>query len=247
VAQGVIVGDSVAQGQGVKLEESFGRVLERTLNDLSPKNRYEVIVLARTGYSTSQELILLEKEAFLYDPDVIIWSYVLNDPAHPVYHNANGELGRYFYEPKLHLLDFVLKKLFFIAEELKGKNCEKEYHKFLHCVYWDEVQANINKIGEISKRRKTPLIVLVHPVFEKGESFREYTLTALHTRLSEISSKAGLIPVDLLDAYRQYNPNEIKQHNKNGFNVWHPNAKGHEIIADHLFKKLKSDGLTQLQ
>ena len=39
---------------------------------------YEVIVLARSGYSTSQELIIFEEEAFHYHPDVMLWSYVLN-------------------------------------------------------------------------------------------------------------------------------------------------------------------------
>lgn len=53
----------------------------------------------------------MEKEAGKYSPDLIIWSYVLNDPAHPVYQDANGELGRYFYSPRIHLVDFIQKKL----------------------------------------------------------------------------------------------------------------------------------------
>jgi hypothetical protein len=72
----VLIGDSVAQGLGVKLEESFGKLLEKKLNE-SFNRKVEVIVLARSGYSTSQELILLKREAFNYDPDLIMWSYEL--------------------------------------------------------------------------------------------------------------------------------------------------------------------------
>jgi hypothetical protein len=95
-----VIGDSVAAGDGVALEERFDRVLELRLSDSSV--RAEATNLARTGYSTSQELIVLEKEAFAYHPDLVIWSYVLNDPADPVYHNANGRLGRFFVRPRSH-------------------------------------------------------------------------------------------------------------------------------------------------
>jgi lysophospholipase L1-like esterase len=239
----VIIGDSVAQGQGLKVEESFGRVLERTLNDLSAQNKFEVIVLARSGYSTSQELVLLEKEAFLYDPDLIIWSYVLNDPAHPVYHRAG--YGRHFYKPNVYLAHLITKRLFLLAEKIKGRNCDKEYHEFLHCVYWYQVQASLNKIGTISKDRKTPVIFLIHPVFQKGKNYREYTLTALHKRLDELSSQTGLIPLDVLDAFRIYDPEEIKLRHEGGYDPWHPNAKGHAIIGNYLAKSLKDGGFIQ--
>ncbi|MEW6715644.1 MAG: SGNH/GDSL hydrolase family protein, partial [Nitrospirota bacterium] len=118
----IVIGDSVAQGQGVDLQESFGKVLETKLNQSVKNRQFEVIVLARSGYSTSQELILLENEALTYQPDLIIWSYMLNDPAHPVYHDANGELGRYYFKPKLHIIIFFSKKIFQIKESIKGKN-----------------------------------------------------------------------------------------------------------------------------
>ena len=44
----------------------------------------EVILLACTGYSTSQELVLLRNETFQYQPDLVLWCYVLNDPADPL-------------------------------------------------------------------------------------------------------------------------------------------------------------------
>lgn len=240
----VIIGDSVAYGLKVKLEESFGKVLETKLNHLleSEKCEIEVIILALGGYSTSQELIILENEGLDYSPDLIIWSYVLNDPAHPVYHNANGEMGRYFFKPKVHIINFVKKKWFDIAEKIKGKNCEKEYHKFLHCVYWDQVESHINKIGQISKKHNIPIIFLIHPVFQKNKSLDTYTLTSLHRRLDEVASETGLLVLDLLDAYKSGNPDFIEQYSKTWFDSWHPNAEGHRLIADYIYKNIRETG-----
>ena len=109
----VVIGDSVAQGLGVNLEESFSKILERKLNDNIRNKRFEVIILAVKGYSTSQELILLENKALKYDPDLIIWSYVLNDAADPLYHNGNSEFERMFFKPKIHILNFISKKLLY--------------------------------------------------------------------------------------------------------------------------------------
>src|SRR6185436_16109066 len=96
VARIVVIGDSVAQGVGVDPQDAFPRRLGRLL-DADGGARTEVVVLARAGYSTSQELRLLESEAPRYAPAAVVWSYVLNDPAHPLYHDPSGELGLYHY------------------------------------------------------------------------------------------------------------------------------------------------------
>jgi lysophospholipase L1-like esterase len=242
----VLIGDSVANGDGVKLDESFGKLLENQLNESSDYKNLEVIVLVRSGYSTSQELIILENEAIKYNPDLIIWSYILNDPAHPVYHNANGAMGRYFFKPRLHVINFIAKTLFAVNEKRKSANCEKEYHKLLHCVYWDQVELNITKIGQLSKSNNIPVIFLLHPIFEKDEDFNAYTLTSLHKKLNDLASKSGLIILDLLDAFKPYDPNEVKQlSSTTWYDPWHPNAKGHMIIAEYLYKKIIEGGIIE--
>lgn len=234
----IVIGDSVAQGQEVKLQESFGKVLETKLNQSFKNRKFEVIVLARSGYSTCQELILLENEAFNYQPDLIVWSYILNDPAHPVYHDANGELGRYYFKPKLHIINFISQKIFQIKESIKGKNCDKEFHKLLHCVYWDQVESNIHKIGSISKSKNIPMLFLIHPIFEKDRNFDTYTLTPVHKKLYDAASESGLMAVDLLNAFKPYDMDEVKTHSETWYDPWHPNAKGHMIIAEYIYKEI---------
>jgi hypothetical protein len=236
----VIIGDSVASGPS--RTENFGKILEQRLNTTSPPHRgrsYEVIVLARSGYSTSQELVILEDEAFLYHPDLVLWSYVLNDPAHPVYHNANGELGSFWYVPQYHVVHALKKAMFQVHEKIKSYQCEKEFHKFLHCAYRPQIDANIRKIGDIATQRHIPIIFLIHPIFEKGKTYAEYSLTPIHTMLRTMATSAGLIVWDLYDVFREYDPQELRVvSNTQGYDPWHPNIKGHTIIAEYLYEKL---------
>ena len=232
----VIIGDSIAQGQGVKLKESFGKILETKLNSAQKEKKYEVIILARSGYSTSQELVLLGKEAFQYAPDLILWSYCLNDPAHPVYHDANGGIGNLFYKPASYLFESWARKWFFFKENNRRKRCcQNEFHEFLHCVYWDEVVENLSRIGKITRAHHVPVIFLIHPVFEKGKSFSSYSLTDLHHKLAAAAENQNLLTLDLLYPYSKYDPEELRQHPKGQYDPWHPNEKGHRVAAEFLY------------
>jgi lysophospholipase L1-like esterase len=244
----VVIGDSIAAGHGIKLRDTFAKVLERKLNVL-PKpeaQRVEIIVLAQSGYSTSQELFLLQHEAFRYSPDLIVWSYVMNDPAHPVYHNSNGELGRYYFKPRFHTVDFVSRKLFEINERNKSDGCDKEYHALIHCVYWDEVASNIGKIAEISAQSQVPILFLIFPLFEENGSFDKYSLASVHAKLVATAKKAGLPVVDLLEVYGSHAPQELILPPVRGHDPLHPNEVGHSIAADYLFDYIMAAGYTAL-
>ena len=85
-----------------------------------------------------------------------------------------------------------------------------------------------------------PTVFLIHPVFEKDRSYSEYTLSDLHQRLKDVAAKEELIVLDLLNTYKNYNPDDIKQHSKQWYDCWHPNIKGHAIVAESLYDLLIS-------
>ncbi|MEK6984494.1 MAG: SGNH/GDSL hydrolase family protein [Nanoarchaeota archaeon] len=237
----VIIGDSVAQGSGLEsYRESFGKILEDSLNKQLRSWRFETVILARGGYSTVQELTILKKEAFKYNPDLIIWSYVLNDPAHPLYHNANNEAGRYFFKPKSYFTNYVSMKLFFIKEKLNSRECNLDPDYFLHCVYWPNIKSNIGEIGKISKEKNTKIIFLIHPTFLKS-GFNNYSLKIYHQKLVSVATADGLIAYDLLEEFSKYKSSEIKQNPTNWYDPWHPNKKGHEIIGKYLARRLANE------
>jgi len=284
----VVIGDSVAAGQGADWGQQYAWQLEEKLNAVapsllehlgptaattSPDKRFEVLLLAVTGYSTVQELAVFEQDAYRYDPDLVIWSYVLNDPAHPVYHDASGELARYFYKPKSHLLDAMAKTAFGIREKRRirarapaGKEWEGNYssivegqglmpwnwHKLLAAVYEDEIQDEILQIRKISQAKapNVPVIFAIHPIFHDIYDFDHYAFKKLTNELRKFArDKAKLIPVDLRYAYEGLNQDDVRIQTEkdpatNGyFDPWHINNLGHELVADFLTDFI-SKGLT---
>lgn len=69
----VVLGDSTTWGWGVESGERFSDVIEKRLEG------WEVINLAQAGYSTDQELLVLESEGLKYRPDVVILLFDRND------------------------------------------------------------------------------------------------------------------------------------------------------------------------
>ncbi|MFP4119387.1 MAG: SGNH/GDSL hydrolase family protein [Candidatus Woesearchaeota archaeon] len=235
----IVIGDSIAQGHGVDVySESFPKVLEKKLNENIDKPHYEVLTMAVTGYSTSQELKVLEDKALKYDSDLIVWSYVLNDPSHPVFHDANGGRGDYFADPKLHVTQYFRKKIFYIKERIIAdkKECPEEFHKFAHCVYWKDIKGNIAGINKLASREEAEVLFMIHPVFKASDFQEGYGYDTEHEKLSREARKNGFYVLDILEAYQPYEVSELKL---SPDDPWHPNARGHEIVAEELFKKIK--------
>jgi lysophospholipase L1-like esterase len=237
----VLIGDSVAEGRDVPPDSAFGRVLERLLNARDDGRRYEVILLARIGYSTSQELVLLEEEAFRYEPDMILWSYCLNDPADPVYHNANGALGAFYYRPRCQLVALAKAFVFRARQKWHGRGCPQEFHAFIHCAYWDEVRKNIARIKRASQRCEQT-VFLVHPVFEDRADFSRYELGNVHYSVLHEAQSAGLAAFDLLSAFRAHDPHELKINRADYFDPWHMNELGHRVTAEFIASRVAPRG-----
>lgn len=92
----LVLGDSVAFGNSVEMRDAFPQVLEEMLGEaVSPGTPKPIVYnLGVGGYSTKQEIRLLELTAAEFKPDFIILNYVLNDP------DVNdGGLSALFAEP----------------------------------------------------------------------------------------------------------------------------------------------------
>ena len=80
VSRIVILGDSYTFGWGVDGNSTYPTVLEKQLNDGSRERPFEVLNLGVCGYNTQDEAVVLEHKGLLWRPDLIVLSYVLNDP-----------------------------------------------------------------------------------------------------------------------------------------------------------------------
>ncbi|HZS38062.1 MAG TPA: GDSL-type esterase/lipase family protein [Polyangia bacterium] len=250
----LVIGDSVAAGIGLVERVKryrFAGVLAVELARVRSAP-LDVAVMARSGYSTGQELYLLEHEAADYQPDVIVWSYVLNDPADPFFHDANGELGVFFRRPAVQLVELVRRAWFFWCERRRGRGCPSEYHRFLHCAYADEVQRNFARIAAWSREHRVPIVMVIHALHPardaanagraEGADFTDYAhypFADLHASIARAAAAAGLTALDELDAYRGAAAADVSLPG----DVWHPSARGHLLTGEWLAHQLEARGL----
>lgn len=75
----VALGDSSTFGWGVDPQEAYARRLQEVLRSRHPAAAIEVVNLGVCGYSSLQGLVLLERTAASYQPDVVTLSYGSND------------------------------------------------------------------------------------------------------------------------------------------------------------------------
>ena len=83
----LIVGDSYTEGQGVELEEIYGRILENKLNEQSHQ-KVEVILAGIAGWSPLPEYIYLVRYGIKYQPDLVIITFNTTDFSDEYFHES---------------------------------------------------------------------------------------------------------------------------------------------------------------
>ncbi len=73
----IALGDSHTQGYEVRQDYTFSAIIERYLSNNGYKA--EVFNMGIGGFSTAEELVLLENEGIKYKPDYVVLAFCLND------------------------------------------------------------------------------------------------------------------------------------------------------------------------
>ncbi len=223
----LVLGDSVAWGWGVPMESAFPQILERRLGEVAgdPARAPIVYNLAVDGYSTAQEIRLLESRGLRYRSDLAIVCYVLNDP--DVF---DGGLARHYQAPPSELW----RRARVLAERIEGRmdnalradRAGEDYHFFIHRLYAEQTRRQFERLGELSRRHDLPIVILLLPVFHY-EVGGPYAWGELHRRLERLAAVNGLLFLDLYEKFRADGSSEA-----HAFDIWHPNPRGHALIAD---------------
>ncbi|MCI0451182.1 MAG: hypothetical protein L0Z51_02185 [Candidatus Latescibacteria bacterium] len=133
--------------------------------------------------------------------------------------------------PRSYLLARANAFAFRVKQKYRGLECPTEFHAFVHCAFWPEVEANLHRIGEITLRHHVPVVFIIHPIFEKDTTFEQYSMRDVHARLSEQARANGFDVVDLLDTFRNYSSAGLKVESETYYDPWHLNERGHRVAA----------------
>ncbi|OGW75504.1 MAG: hypothetical protein A2Z72_02820 [Omnitrophica bacterium RBG_13_46_9] len=107
----LILGDSFAEGYGVKFHDLFSEVLKSDLNDRLKHAavKCEVINSGVSGYSTDQELLYFQTEGKKYNPDLTLLMFYSND----IVYNNRSHYEHGYSKPLFELVgkELILKKI----------------------------------------------------------------------------------------------------------------------------------------
>lgn len=227
----LILGDSITFGWGVAFNNTFSKVLEQRLNQekQSPDSTYEVLNLGVGNYNTVMETITLEKKGLLYNPDLIVLAYYINDveitPKKPFF------LFKYSY-----LYAFLWDKYQNIKVRFIGGNDYKSYYKKLYADNYSgmvEGHEALLSLVQLARERKIPLLIMIIPEFHQ---FKEYPFQEVTFFVTEIADEQGVPILDLLPFFLSYEPETVWV----SYEDAHPNAVGHQVIADALYEEITS-------
>ena len=99
------------------------------------------------------------------------------------------------------------------------------------------VFRKIRRMKHLLEERSIDFEVVLIPVFPQSDSgFAHYPLAAMHRQISEELARMNISSFDLLQGFSALGaaPAEYSH------DEWHPNAKGHLVIATSIYQNMPS-------
>jgi len=222
-----ILGSSYTEGAGMQIEQIFASLLRKQLNDSNTGagfQNFEVLNISYGGDSIIRRLARLQKNGIPFDIDLVLdmATTVEKDVAvrnlREAVANSTPDLDPF-------LLEVAARAG--VTAEMSSEEIER-----LLTPYGEELcRWGYERLARISEQYEFPAIVFVLPL--TGDSDSRYW--SQWDMVSNLSSDAGLTAVDLHDVY---GPLSERHNLRLAPWDWHPNTKGHEMIAARIYREL---------
>ncbi len=223
----VVIGDSFTLGFGVSAESTYSNVLEKMLNF---GDNLEVLNLGVGGYSTYDEALVLEHKGVLWNPDLVVIGYYLNDPEIDPVQPLHAYYSELWWWQHSNLLRLVVKLKNHWDVMTLG---EGDYYRYLHAPRqrkWQSVLDAFNKIGTISQKHDIPVLVLIFPVATE-RPWAGYPYLDLHHQVTAAAKRNSLYVVDLYYNFSRYPPKKLTVSRTDN----HPSKLGHQVAASAIY------------
>ena len=220
-----LLGPSFVMGSGVADDKVFESLLEERLNGDNNDSRYahyEILNFGVAGYSALQELLVLENKALSFEPNAVFFVAHQREQDLVVRYMADRVRARVDL-PYDDLAEVVQRAG--ISEEATPVEIERRLRPFgREMLLW-----TYRRVVELSKNQGALPIWVFMPTLETSSSEEDIA------NLIQIAEEAGFIVVNLSDTYENQDVETLI------VAEWdrHPNVKGHQLIADHLYEVLQ--------
>ncbi len=220
-----LTGPSFVMGDGVADEEVFEWVLEDRLNRERAGDQYagyEILNFAVPGYSALQNLMVLEQKGLSFRPNALFF----------MAHQREAEAVVLYLADRFSVgAALPYEDLMELARQagVEAGAAKVEAERRLRPYGTELVSWTYRRIVEVSRTHGILPVWIFMPTLENPLQEEE---VAHLTRLAEDS---GFVVLDLSDAYANQDVESLV------VAYWdkHPNAKGHQLIAEYLYQALR--------
>lgn len=229
------LGDSFTFGVGVRSREAYPNVAEKMLRKAYPDQAIEVLNMAVSGYSSSDEVQVLRYKALLLNPSLVTVGYYLNDPETeaiqplhaafaPVHWWQHSTLLRRFDQA---LYDWDLRRY--------GNGDQYRYLSAPEGPAWPHVVEAFAQMAALTRPRKIPVLLVIFPE-PPLEGWSEYRYADLHRQIYAAARDAGLEALDLLGPFEEYFSWTLRVVPSDH----HPSRLAHQVAAESIVAYLQT-------
>ncbi|MCH2169557.1 SGNH/GDSL hydrolase family protein [Myxococcota bacterium] len=260
VSRIAVLGDSIAFGYGVQLDQAFPAQLEARLGDRLP---VEVLNFGVGGYNSYNEAALLAGRVVDYQPDLVLIQFCVNDLNDPTTHFDHhtrwslGELPEAAYpDPRTRLLSPLGRwlgacgdwKLCALLDAARIRWFMDEDTRVARYVPLDHLDGRVEagwlleRYGEMAEAAAGVGARVVVVAFPYRRQLWGEGQGRLQRQLVALSRGRDWEVVNLLPFYRQ-----ARAHGARPLfsDFWHPSAEGHRLAAWYVAHELEKRGLVR--
>lgn len=234
-----VLGDSIAQGDGIKdVNNRFSNLLEKKLHETG--FNVEVYNLGKAGYDTETEIEVYNNIKHL-NFDLIIWEYFINDIQPKDQSTGTPIIAQNSHRAKL--LEFISNRSFFLdflywrfsavydktIVALRNADVNQYNNQFILAQHKKDIT---DFIASLKKENKKVIVIMFPSISLLGYSYPVFTNEIMFNHFSE----SGVEVINLYDFLKDQNPKGLRA---SRFDT-HPNEKVHILAADKLFEKVKT-------
>jgi len=242
------IGDSTMFGWGIDQKDTYLQQLEDLLNASDHGCLYKVLNLAVPGYNSEQELAVFKKKILRMKPNILVLHYDHNDsdPIGDEYlpDYIAPEVGDNFLHSAL--VKWVIRRVTYAENKnriyVKGENKRFQNYIFEGPAYSRHLEA-LRQLSDLAEKNHIPVFVVLFDTWiERAlNQDRDIHYQVLHKKLIPFMTAQGFHILDFYDIFQAY----MKENGLHDLKtLWispsdgHPNAKGHRIIAESLYRMI---------
>lgn len=245
----ISLGDSVAFGWEVLEEETYGRKLERILNERSDGLRYEVINVGIPTLNLETERNLLVQEVIKYQPDLVILDVTLVNDIYGSGPDILEEQSLFqWLRDHTYTWPFLTSNIRFLLAKQVGPEAipvlnppkeEKQYYPLnRNDKKYDEIWSLIEEMADVTSGEGADFVMVIFPTAYQVNSANHSNVPQLE--LAGRAQSQGIKYIDMLPLFlaacEKAGQDQCEGYENLLFaDVWmHPNTYGHTIAANEL-------------